>query len=569
MPRLKSTYEGLLQHLARLSVSQRLLIGSLGVIMVMSLFLVSQYAGRPRMVELLEQYTPEQQQRAVNFLRTSSYADRIEDRGGRIYVRPADRTSILAVLSENEALPDDKTLLFANLFESQSMWQTREQHQEALNIATQNELSRIIRKWSGIKDAQVLIDAPPKGGLGATARKPTASVSVHTVSGRLSQKTVDAITSFVAGARAGLDPANVRVIDATTGEQRRALAEDELVSATYMEAQLKYEQQVRQKLSDLLAHIPGVVIAVTAQIDVTQSRVESTEILPTGQGTVSAPSSTTSTERTERGGSKGYEPGVRANASADINGGSRGGVEFSEETREQTFENQFGMKNERTVDPRGYPTRLVATVNVPRGFVLGVLGSKSAEGVPDPTDPQTQAQIEQEWPRIKSEIEASIRPHLAVLLPGGEAPVVRDEDVQVSLIPVDLPAAGVPGGVIDSAGGFGGSVGWMAEGGGVIEKALVGALAVVALGMMLLMVKRAGRRVELPDPQSEVGVPPALRADTDLVGEADESDTPMTGIEVGDSQVRVSKMLEEVGDLVTQNPDDAVKVLSRWISLEE
>jgi len=86
--------------------------------------------------------------------------------------------------------------------------------------------------------------------------------------------------------------------------------------------------------------------------------------------------------------------------------------------------------------------------------------------------------------------------------------------------------------------------------------------------MMLLMVRKAGRPAELPTATEVVGVPPALRSEESVVGEAGETDTPMEGIEVDELQVKTQKMLDQVNELVGNNPLVASRLLGRWIEAE-
>jgi flagellar biosynthesis/type III secretory pathway M-ring protein FliF/YscJ len=102
-----------------------------------------------------------------------------------------------------------------------------------------------------------------------------------------------------------------------------------------------------------------------------------------------------------------------------------------------------------------------------------------------------------------------------------------------------------------------------------MDTVILGALALVAVGMMLSMVRKAGRKVDLPTAEELVGIPPALKNAGDLVGEADEGDTAMAGIEVGDDQLKTSKILEQVGKLVDESPGDAAKLINRWVVVEE
>ena len=63
-------------------------------------------------------------------------------------------------------------------------------------------------------------------------------------------------------------------------------------------------------------------------------------------------------------------------------------------------------------------------------------------------------------------------------------------------------------------------------------------------------------------------MPPTLPTVNDMVGEADESEAAMTGIEIGDDDVRARKLVEQVVELVGANPDTAANLLGRWVSEE-
>jgi len=93
-------------------------------------------------------------------------------------------------------------------------------------------------------------------------------------------------------------------------------------------------------------------------------------------------------------------------------------------------------------------------------------------------------------------------------------------------------------------------------------------LAVLALGMMLMLVRKSSTPVALPSAQEIVGLPPALEAQSDLVGEADESQTAMLGIELDDGELKTKKMLEQVQEMVKSKPQEAAAILNRWIVTE-
>jgi flagellar biosynthesis/type III secretory pathway M-ring protein FliF/YscJ len=80
------------------------------------------------------------------------------------------------------------------------------------------------------------------------------------------------------------------------------------------------------------------------------------------------------------------------------------------------------------------------------------------------------------------------------------------------------------------------------------------------------MVKRAGRKSDLPTAEELVGVTPTLDTVGDLVGEADESEAAMACIEISEDEVQIHKMRELVGELINTNPEAAASLVGRWIS---
>jgi flagellar biosynthesis/type III secretory pathway M-ring protein FliF/YscJ len=78
------------------------------------------------------------------------------------------------------------------------------------------------------------------------------------------------VASLVAGARSGLRAENVSVVDGVTGQQRRATDESMMAAGTYLDHRTKVERDTLRKLEGLLSYIPGVIVAVTAEVDVSR-----------------------------------------------------------------------------------------------------------------------------------------------------------------------------------------------------------------------------------------------------------------------------------------------------------
>lgn len=550
MEQLRRILERVRTHLGKLTPSQRLLLASLGVISLMALFLISQYASKRSMVDLMN---GDDQMETVRFLQTQGIE--AEQRDGRIWVPDGSRRVALAAMAEGGRLPEDSAVLFDSLIDKQKWTNSREQNLQLYTIALQNELSRVVSSFRGIKSATVILDVPEAAGIGRSVRQPTASATVFTTDGAgLNQRTVDAIAYTIAGARAGLAVESVRVVDGSNGRQHAASSADEMGSSNYLEHASAVEKSMRGKLQELLGYIPGVIVAVTARVDIAREQSRITAYAsPDDGGTVVGLATSDSIESvSESRDSRSAEPGLRSNAAADINRGGSGQTGFTSEKSDTLLENYVGSKITDRVDPKGMPTRLVASINIPESYVIAALAAGSEEEEPEPPSPE---EIQQRFDEIRRDVEESVKPHLETEGFAGE--------VRVSLIRGDAPA----GGTTQRAGFFGGGgdSGMLGLGEGILDKALLVVLSLVSLGLMVTMVRRAGRDAKMPTAEELVGLPPVLETATDLIGEVDESEAALDGIEVGEDQITQTKQLEQVGEMVRSAPDQAAKLINRWI----
>ncbi len=559
MGQLQNAMQTIREQLVKLSASQRMLIASLAVILLMTMFLISQYAGSKTYVDLLPvSATPDQVQLAAQFLSEGGVEHRLVN--GRPQVAPERRRAIIAQMGQANALPGDTSMLFADLIDKQSWTMSNSQQRQLYNIALQNELASVIAQMRGISAATVIIDAPEKRGLGAAVQVPTASVTVSHSGQSLSQNAVDAIASLVAGAKAGLSMENVVVVDGVQNQQRRARNEDSLASGTYLETQTKYEKMYRDRLLGMLGYIDGVIIAVSAQVDVTRQVSNTMSVLPAGQGTVSAPKIETERTSEQRGASNSAEPGVRSNAGLDIASSGSSGTEFTESETSSELTTKFGTRTETVHDPRGRPTKLSAAINVPRSYVLSEYQFANGADAEAPDG----AALEQFFDAERVRIETSALTLLETQLPDGTA---VPGAVTVAMIPDPVvPEAATAGGFAAGLGGGGGGGGLLAS--GLVKTVALGGMALVSLGLMAMSLKKAGKRPDLPTAEELVGMPPALDSDGDVMGEAGEAEGVLSGIELTDEDMQRRQMLEQVVSFVQESPDDAAMLFQRWMATE-
>lgn len=581
MDALRNTLATIQEQLSKLSSLHKLLIAATVVIMLMTFALAYSLTSQKDYVEFLPGAPEAEQSKAATYLRDRGVKFTMS--GTRVLVPAAQRFDLLATYSQSGNMPDDASLVFRNMLEKQTWYSTRQQNDQVYNIALQNELASIISRFSGISKASVIIDVPDRQGLGAGARRPTANATVFASGGRgLDQATVDAIAALIASSRAGLTIESVRVLDGNMRRQRRATALDDQSASNYLEDVTRWENSTRDKLVGFLGYIPEVMVAVTAQIDNKRENSVREEYLPKDAGTVQLLKREKTNNQSETGGTgNGAESGIRSNVGMDVNtspsSAQTGSNKKDEETEFTTFP---GRIQSTTADPRGRPSMVAISVNIPEAFVAAKLapaGEKKDDQAAAVTPEQLKDKFEKD---VKPQIIDSIMPHVKAMVAANPSLSADDlnklllTQINVSMIPMDLALATAGGGLISGGGGGGG--GSSGSGGslplglsvGLIENVLLGGMALLAMGMMAVMVKKTARKADLPTAEEIVGLPPALDTKSDLIGEADESDAPMMGIEVDDAEVRTGKMLEQVNDFVKGSPDGAAKLLNRWIATE-
>ena len=561
MDQVRQAMANIQQQVGKMTASQKLLLASLSVIAVMTLFLVSQYAAKPAMVNLM---AIDGQVDTVRSLQMGGFDVQMID--GQVVVPQGQQRLAISYLAETGQLPGDTTLLFGNLIGSQDWKASSAQHRQQFNIAKQNELALTLSSFGSIKKASVILDIPMASGLGRASRSATASVTLFTSSGgAVSQALVDSVAMVVSGAVSGLSSSSVQVIDGTNGRARKVTDEGSRSSGRYLEYATEVEKHTQQKIESMFGHIPGVIVSVTAQVDITAVQTSESFYMPSGEGSVSAIASETTNTNSSKQASRGSEPGVRSNQTASINTGGGSGTSTDIETGETTFQNAFGQRTKNIADPRGMPTKVNASVIFPQEYIQGIIASARPVVEGEEPTPVTKEEAEEFFRLEKVIFENLIQPHLVGIGANG---IITQGSLMISMAPIGTSL--IQGGVMQGGGGFmssltgGGGSGALGSSSKLIETVLVGILAVVSLGMMAMMVKRSSNKIELPSAQDLVGVPPHLESAGDIVGEASEGEHVMTGIEIDDQLIEVQQIREQVAELIKQDPESAAGLVERW-----
>jgi flagellar M-ring protein FliF len=530
-------------QLEGLSASQKWLIATLLVLGTLIVGLLLTVAGSPEMVPI-SQFAANRSEDVISRLRASGIDARRE--GAQVRVPRAQREEALLVLAEAELLGEDWSAAFDVFIMGQSPWTSDQQNQQAYNIARQKVLAGIIRKMRGVRSADVMIDMPRRTGFGVTHVKPTASVTIQTQGRTVNRKQlVEAVAALVSGAVAEMPATNVSVI--VDGQKIKVSDHNEMLPTEVLELVRHLEDHHTQKISEILDYIAGVRVAVSVQIDQTsqehrrQFQYEQNEPLASEE----------TEEIARRDVQDAGEPGVRSNVNLSIDGGRTRGMEESiNRTRTDFREKPLVM--ESNVRLAGHATRRInVTINVPRSFFVQMWRGMNpgAEGEPDegalqPIMTQQLAQIQRQ---VENLIATTEQPGqvVAAMIPDGTLLAIHEQP----------PApAGMSAVFADAT--------WQKYGG-------VGALALVSLALMLFMVRKATQQEVLPSVEELAGVPPRLPTEEELVGEAEELESSLAGVELDENEIRSRKIAQQIGELIKANPEEAGALMGRWVRRDD
>lgn len=541
MQSFSTLFQSTREHLGSLSANTKLFIGSLVVILAMAMFLVSLYAGQPSMAPLPISLTSESRLQAIQFLASAGVS--WQEKGGVILVPLDDRDRLVSQLNEQDIISPDQ-IDFDSMVRDESLFLTKGQYRTRTRVATQNVLGRMIAQMHNVRSATVVISgAEDSVGIGRAFIPRTASVTVLTSVDAISPQGVDAIARMVAGATRGLKTESVAVIDARTGRSFAARGDEALAASRNMDIKRAAEQHAKRTLEDALGYIPGVRIGVNAVVDTREVVPETTRNDESKQ----ALARTQFEESINSGAGVAGESGMRANTGVQVSTSHHQSDHSNSVTREMSGNvRTLGESNSRTLDAGGYALQINASVGVPRRYLVGLYATKFGDGKRD------DGIFDELVTRTLEDIKVQVTPLIDTSAVEGDQLGI----VNISMV-TELHAAPAVVPVAEQTG-------WsmIAPDVSAIRNVGLVALGVLSLGLMFLMVRRAG--------SSHVRGQPAAAIAThgiDVTG-GEDANVVLEGIEQDDETARRSVMLEHIRTSVESNPDEVAHVLRRWARTE-
>ena len=466
---------------------------------------------------------------------------------GQIYVSASQHLDAISILQSSELLNEDTSVAFDELIKNHSPWMSNEQNRQAYMLALRKTLSNITSKMKDVERADVFIAKPDEIGFGTTYVNPTASVNVRMKNRkRLNKKMAQAMAGLVAGAIAEMEPADVTVIDANSGQQFSGIDDGEVAPSEFFEFLKAQESHYHHKIIEALGYIPGVRVAVNVRNDsMLRKNIETFAYEKTERLTSQESEDIERKTVADRG-----EPGVRPNTGLSINGSRQQGTNETISNARSDFGSPVMVERSTSTQIGQTVTQVSVTVNIPRMYFVGRIKMRGGAATDEPTEEDIQKEVLAELPRIEEQVSPLISAADQGIV---KAHMIPDPEALLAFREAGKELTGFAAVMKQS---------WF-------QPAVLIGLALFAIMLMFGMVRKALRQPVLPSVEELAGVPPSLPTDDDLLGEVEEAETGMEGVEVNEGEIQVRKLAEQISEMVRANPVEAASLFNRWVKSED
>ncbi len=536
---LRTQFSRIQAQLSGLSASQKMLAGTLVVIILMTLFWWTTFAGQSETVALLDQ-PMRSEEIALITARLEAKGVKYRMVGDRIHVPSERRLELWADLSYSGLMPRDTKVALDEIISKTSPFMSNRQQEQIWNQVRQTTLSQIVNELPDVATARVVID--DKRERGPRGYEPSAMVAITMRAGSpADNKLAKAAADVVSGSVANLNRSNVRVI--INGKSFHLRNEDGLGgSDEWLDQVERSERYHEDKVRRAFQNIDGVVVLVTVSPNFEHVEKFTEDYDP--KKVVTAPKSEETTNEENKSSQRsGGEAGMVVNGPMEA---PAVGDDTSSVTDKSRIENVVGMGRTeiKSTKPGGELPPKSATVLIPRGYFVEDLRRRSGATDKDPDIKLVDSFITAETTRMRDWVRTSLG-------------LATDDMIRVDACPDPiLPVAMAPQAAATSMSLM------------LTDHAREIALGVLAVASLLLvsnMVRKASPAPAVATAAQPRPVPPLLSSD-DTIGEVSEGKPLLDGMELDEESVKAQEMLGQVSQLVDDNPDAAANLVKRWLS---
>lgn len=533
--------QNLLSIWTGLSPRRRLFVAGATIAVFLAVLALARMAGGPQMALLYAGLDGRAAGEVVAALDTRGVA--YEVRGDSIYVDVTERDALRMALA-GEGLPSAGGAGYELLDSLSGFGTTSQMFDAAYWRAKEGELARTILSVPEVRAARVHIAQGPSDPFRRDI-PPTASVTVTTARGTLSEDQARALKHLVASAVAGMRPEDVQVID-TVGGLIAGADEDPAGGGA---AASDRAAELRQRVERLLAARVGAgkaVVEVAVDLITESEQITQRTLDPQGRVAISSETEESSKQATE----PAADVTVASNLPQGAGGTGSGGQSQSSDTRERVNYEVSETQRALTKAPGGVK-RLTVAVLVDGTLTTAQDGTQSWA-----------ARSEAELADLRELVAA------AVGLDESRGDILSIKSLEFSALPTDGTEAQAslfpPLGPID-----------------VMAAIQIGVLALVALVLGLFVLRpiftsaRGGAMAALPAGATPLALPGAEGAigGEALTGEIDDGfalpDLPMvdfmseaTAEPPEDPAARLRRLIEE-------RQAETIEILRGWLEPEE
>lgn len=269
--------------------NQKIIIASSVGSIIVILILVSIFATKPNLVPLYSNLSPGETGQIKATLDSRGIKSEITNDGTTIKV-PSELVDTLTVELAAEGIPDSGEIFFSSFGEG-GFGTTQEEFEMRKNAAVQSELKRLIKRFEGVQDAEVMISLPQESVfIGEEQGAASASIVIYQKPGyKFKDEQIEGLYHLVSKSVSNLPIENIVI----TNQYFEHIDKNNLFAGNngnagvnfteQYEIQKQVERDIQRQVQQMLGLMMGrdkVIVTVTADVDTSKVNTTSNIVKP-------------------------------------------------------------------------------------------------------------------------------------------------------------------------------------------------------------------------------------------------------------------------------------------------
>lgn len=272
----------------KLSMQQRLMIGGIFAIMIVTLAFVFLAVSEPSYSILYSNMSSDDASEVIDYLSTQKIPYKLD--AGQTISIPENQIYEARIALAGKGIPSSGFIGY-EVFDNNTMGMSEFMQKLNFKRALEGEIAKTIVQMRGIENARVNIVFPEKSIFKEEQKDPTASVALKT-SRTITENNIAAITHLVSSSVEGLSPEKVTIVDSQGRLLTKQFEENliDAVSGKQYEIKSEVENYLAGKAQTILDKVVGYGnsdVKVNIDLDFTQIETENTTFDPDGQVAIS------------------------------------------------------------------------------------------------------------------------------------------------------------------------------------------------------------------------------------------------------------------------------------------